>query len=252
MEITLEADKALIGPKKTVPIQQFCRVVADNCVTGMSDKPIPDNVRWIVESGDRAVYIVELQPELHSIECYFGVCPCSECRENGTNGEQGRFTIATPYVILKVPFHKNRLQEYTEVFYRNRPIESLDDELFLTNLPNTANGGGESHGWMCMDGVKTKTSMTREQVLGVIVNHLWCGEFNNEISSSNFHNFMDCDKRLSSMAAWQEASLKDPSFVLGVNWESCRHTIGDAIRKHFSSPGPANVTRLGDLVLKAS
>ncbi len=256
MTITITGKTVVMGWEH-MPVDKFCQLIADkSAITGMRADPIPDNVRWIAESGDHAVYVVELQPELRTVNWadYYD--------DDDEEHEAQKYTIATPYVILRVPFYKNIIKGCVEVFYRNAPLKSIDDELYRTNLRNVCMGDGiHYYASLCIDGLQTDSSMSRNEVLNELVNHLWSGEFNKELGSE-FECMSHEDKRLSSIERWQKESIKDPKFVLGVKWLPAMNTCGtphqatvkDSISLHFKhytgGTSPASATALGNLMLK--
>lgn len=236
MVITIR-DQIVEQGKKKMPIDKFCGLVQQHCVSGLRDEPIPDHVRWIVESGRHAVYILELQPELRTVLWVDD----PECTGDGIP-----YTIATPYVVLQVPFHENGIYCHVRVFYRNQPLQSIDDELYHTNLHNINSG-------LCLDGLKYPAKSSRAEVLGELVNHLWSGEFNRE-TGNLFELFAQDgnDQRLTSIENWQKASQADPKFVLGVNWFPVQMTVKQCIQSHLSifCPQFAISKQLGNLILK--
>ena len=239
MKIIIEDKEVRRGGKK-MQVDQFCRVIAAETVTGMRNEPIPDNVRWVCEKGDRAVYIVELQPELRTI--LWG----------GAENSGLPYTVATPYVVLKVPFIGNALY-YPSVFYRNEPLQSINDRLYHSNLKNVAYCGEPLINYLCLDGLRHSTDWKREQTINELVNHLWSGEFNDEMSSHQFGR--EGDDRLQTIQGWQKASKEDPEFVLGVNWKPTTATVKTAIEAFFdqycSGTVPQGSNQLGSLLLAA-
>lgn len=251
MVITIKNDQVEWGHDK-VPLDKFCVLVAQNTVHGLRDTPIPDQVRWIVEQGKYAIYIIELQPELRSVLWKEeDGCNCLDCvQSRGYEIEADIRTIATPYVVLKAFFYKNQLVT-AEVYYRNEPLKSIEDELYLTNLKNMMNQAN-APGYMCIDGVNYQIGTPREEVLGILVNHLWSGEFNDELSTT-FGEFCSWtkDKRLKSIEDWEAASKADPEFVLGVEWRPAGVTVRKIIENSLKNTQSFGQKALGNLVLKA-
>jgi hypothetical protein len=82
--------------------------------------PHADNVKWIAKAGNLEVYIVELKPELRRVKWV---------AESGGGDSEGYVVrkLATPYVVLAVPFVAGKLHPQLELFYRTEPLRSLDD-----------------------------------------------------------------------------------------------------------------------------
>ncbi len=256
MDITISGDQVQVG-KKWLPgkngVSNFCRVVANNCLSGMREEPIPDNVRWIVERGEITVYVLELPPELRLL--LWGdegrQEPDDDYEEGGWEVAIGeatqRYSVATPYVVMVVPFYQNKLHGNIKAHYRNQPLKSLDDPLFKTNLLNI-------HDLVCIDPGITGEEKTHEEILRKILDNLWNGEFNGDMRSSDWHNFLEetSDSRLTSIEAWQKASQKDPNFVLDVEWIPYNYTLRQVVMSHFNAASPCNAKTIGNLMLKAS
>jgi hypothetical protein len=122
------------------------------------------------------------------------------------------------------------------VFYRNQPLQSLDDKLYLTNLFNI---GGSS---LCISGLQNKFR-SHSQALSELVNHLWAGEFNRDLDG-NFGTWGPA-----SIEEWEELSQADPQFVLKVNWRSSDCTVRSLLGPVLSYAPHAN--QLGNLILSA-
>lgn len=251
MEITLAKDQALVGKppilgQTNFPIQDLCRVIADNTINGLHPDPLPDNVRWFCQRGERSIYIFEFEPALHSV--LWGAdgwedeegCWCYE-HETPT-----RYTVAMPYVVVTIPFYGNHNLD-PQVHYRNHPLRSLDDPLFRTNLMNVSEG----YGGMCTHPEIDYGRMSRQEILGELLNSIWGGEFNGHLAGSHWHQFLDHthDPRLMSIETWQAASLKDPKFVLDVKWLGSQYTPRRLIHR-FLGPDPAVTEQLGGLLLQ--
>lgn len=259
MDITLKGTHAQVGEKiilgtTNIPISKFCQVIAGECVTGMNPEPIPDNVRWVVERGPFAFYVLEFQPELRTVnwgEDGYSVGDGGDdwIFEKGQGASP--YTVATPYLVMTVPFYHNNLYGSPCVFYRNEPLGSLDDPLCMTNLFNVS--GSACLGNPNLDYQK----MSRHEVLNEIVHTWWSGEFNGHMPGSDWHRFTDhtSDTRLLSIEAWQEASLADPQFVLGVNWLKTNYTLRNMIKSSFHNISgglaPGTSTQLNNLLLMA-
>ncbi len=252
MDITIEG-AVVRGGKQQMPVDQFCKLIGQHTVTGMSDEPIPDNVRWICEKGEKSVYVIELQPELRPLVWNNSMAGWDYINDEKVYLETGtRHTVATPYVVILIPFRGNKIGGSSErpvrVFYRNSPLQSLDDEVLSSNLTNVlpTNYGRKEMGCMCLDRLDVHSKMDRAEVVNAVVSHLWGGEFNMEYGR-NFSDVSHVDQRVSSIYMWEEASKQNPDFVLDVAWPKTGLTIRHLMDQEFSH-GTVN---LGNLILAA-
>lgn len=254
MNITIE-DRIVKRGKKKMQVDQFCQVIAENCISGMRYEPIPDNVRWIVERGNKAVYIVELQPELRTLIWRNSYAVYDYDERSGYRNyttTSNKYTVATPYVVLVIPFLKNVIsgarEKPAKLFYRTSPLKSIDDQVLGSNLNNVLMASyGKAHiGCLCLDRLDVNAKMSRSEIVNAVVNHVWGGEFNHEYQD-NFSMVCHVDERISSMKRWQLESKKNPNFALDVKWPEIDGglTIRNLIDQELS--GTAN---LGNLLLK--
>lgn len=251
MNITIQG-KVVKRGKKQMPVDKFCQVIAQNTISGMRKQPIPDNVRWIVECGQGSVYVLELQPEIRQLVWNDGSAQHSDDERYGRVYEESgsKHTVATPYVVIVIPFFINKISGNCErpvrVFYRNSPLQSIDDQVLSSNLNNVlpVNYGTSSCGSLCLDRLDVNSKMSREEVACAVVNYLWGSEFNTEYGN-NFASVAPIDKRIGSIEAWERESKKNPGFVLEVQWPETGISIRNLINQNIK--GSAN---LGNLLLK--
>lgn len=230
-----------------MPLARFLELVKETAIRGMDPEALPDLVKWKVECGPLAVYILELKPELRSILWVDPQGPAPL----GPEARYKLYRLATPFVVLKIPFIHRKIQPRCELFYRNEPLRKLGDGLFWSNLLNVS---PESYGctaWVCtqylpgLGGMPGRPSR-RGGFLGgldVFIEHLWGGGFN---GSSEAHEGRSCfskaradkiDPRVTDVERWQAESVKDPGFVLKVAWKPVGLTVEDILRREIESFG---------------
>ena len=106
-------------------------------IHGLSPAPLPDNVKWMVQLGKLTICIVQLTPEWRWANWLADNSPVPF----GEDAIYNQRKLATPYVVLKVPFLRDRVIPRVEVFYRNGPLRRLDGEggtLYWPNLLNVS------------------------------------------------------------------------------------------------------------------
>jgi hypothetical protein len=230
---------------------------------GMDDEPIADNVKWHIRCGSLEIIVVELKPERRRIlwideqqsPVPFG--PEAIARER---------RLATPYVILKVPFLRGRVIPRVEVFYRNEPLRKLSGSggtLFWPNLLNVSPNSHDCTAWFCTQ------YLGRERIrkgitagLHAVVNHLWGGTFNR---SSEHHEgqstFGKAAKdglppEVTDLEKWEAASIANPRFVLEIPWRktdlTVRRLIEAELKFHGAMPGTTTVTSLANQLVRVA
>jgi len=250
-------DRFVEMPGKKIGVDRFCGLVSDNTTSGMQDQPIPDNVKWIVRSGKVEVYIVELKPELRWIKWVADDSP----EPYGEGATYLYRKLATPYVIMKATFQHGKLGGTVELFYRNTPLECINDELYYSNLLNVSNGAYGCYAWFCTQYLNVAGMKGPADILTGIISHVFGGGFN---LSSESHEGSSCftlskkqgvDKRVTDVNKWEQESEKDPRFVLDVKWHPVGVTVRQLIEKELgkfhAAKAPDNAKALGNLLLAA-
>ncbi|MBI4584938.1 MAG: hypothetical protein HY717_13070 [Planctomycetes bacterium] len=232
---------------QTLPASALIEAVQAYSIRGLGRDALPDNIKWKVECGKMTIYIVELKPEVRSVLWISS----NSVAPYGPEAKYESYRLAFPFVVLKVPFVNGQLIEAAELFYRNAPLSSLDDELFWSNLLNVS---PRSHGctaWVCTQylademnqlAAKLRRPLTEVEALHCFILHLFGGGLNR---SSEAHEGMSCfgkaamdkvDPRVTDVTRWQAASEK-PEFILGVAWKPAGHTIRSLILDQLDRSG---------------
>ncbi len=254
--IVIEGGYAKLDGKK-MDAQKFCGLVSKNTISGIGDEPIPDNVKWLIKAGDLTMYIIELKPELRRIKWV---------AENGDDEGEGykKRKLATPYIVLAVPFVKGQLHRALELFYRNQPLTSLDDPLYTCNLLNVSMGRSVEgcqglKTWVCTQYLQIGGLKAHSDILSEIISHIFGGGFNRSSDrnegASGFSTYeSQCsDKRVNNVTRWEKESEKNPRFVLEVDWLDANCTPRDLIQfrmKQFQAvEAPATSKAIGNILL---
>lgn len=265
--ITL-SDELVEGVGKKFKVDQFCDLISKNTVSGLTPDPIPDNVKWVVRAGKLEVYILELKPELRRIKWIAeGGAKGVDADSKAGNGYQFR-QLATPYIVMAVPFYGGQLHPALELFYRNEPLSSLDDKLCHCNLLNVSMGKAVEgrvgfKTWVCTQYLDVSKCKTNADTLSEIINHLFGGGFNrssdhNEGASgfSTYEAEQKADPRTKNVDLWEKASQEDPRFVLDTKWIPAKATPRDLIQFRMNefkaTAAPTNTKAIGNLLLAAN
>ncbi len=152
--------------------------------------------------------------------------------------------LAFPFVVLVIAFRGGAITGFQQCFYRCEPLRRLDDELLLPNLYNVAKAY-EQLCWLCLANLrKNLAPLDWAEKLRVIWTHTFNAGFN---ASSERHEGMSywgamrkVDPRVASLAAWEEATRKDPLFPLSVQWRPSGRTVGQVMEEMLNRvAGPA-------------
>ena len=233
------------------PLADLVNVVRRHSVIGFDDSPLP-NLAWKVEAGPLTVCVVELEPALRRLEWIHPHSPLPY-------GPEAIYTprrLATPYVVLKVPFLHGTIVPRTELFYRTRPLNSLDDELYCSNLLNVSPHSYGCRAWICtqyLHAERPKPGVTPG--LKALLHHLWGGGFNRSSErhegSSAFQKASEdkVDPRIIDVDRWEQESIKNPRFVLDVKWKPVGVTVRQLIQEELDRhKAVRDLTRTGELV----
>ncbi len=248
------------GQSVNVSVQQFSTSVGESVIHGLTDEPIAYNTRWHVRCGPAEVCIVQLNPELRWIKWLSPDSPVPF----GPEATSVDRCLATPFVILKVPFRRGRIVSRIEVFYRNEPLSLIHGPggaLFFPNLLNVSPWSHDCTSWFCSQYLgKAMTQSGIEPGLDAVVHHLFGGSFN---ASSEEHEGESTfslagrkklDRRATDVLRWEEASRQDPSFVLQVKWLPAEVDVKKIILHELQMQrvplAPHTLAELGNLMVR--
>ncbi len=229
--IEIVGEKArLMGEEKggqRAPLRQVAfRDFLGSIVTSMDSSQrdctlfLPAGTRYVAVRGASTGLVVELPPEVRRVTW----SPAK--MEKG--GAYTSHWLAFPYTIHICIFYTiegdeayaGGLEEM-RVYFRNAPLQSPDDALYIPNLYNVqVDPVLTSNCRACLRGhpEDLETLPLAEQV-DTLLNFFWETGFNLDIESNGFERARNLDPRISSLEAWEEASKADPLFPLQIRWE---------------------------------
>jgi len=188
----------------------------------------PEGTRFILSYGEHTSVVVEQKPQVRTVLFYSGFIRNDEISthdiESQTEsiGRSRGLRLAFPYVIFLTRLWRGRY-DGLHVFYSKKPLASLDESVFLPNLPNIDNSS------VCL-GIGDLQGTTIRAKVEEIIAHFWQSQFNNDYRSGYEAAAMR-DERLQNVIRWQEESQKDPNFVLDVGWIDTMTTIRQLIQR---------------------
>jgi hypothetical protein len=244
----------------SLAIPKFAIEVSTATLHGLTHEPLPDNIKWFAECGPLDVRIFQLTPERRWIKWLADNSPAPY----GPEALYKEYSLAMPYVVLKVAFLNGQVTPRTEVFFRNDPLSYYEGEGGELFFPSLLNCSVDSYGckcWFCTQNYSPpKKGTSLQNTVNEIANHLFGGGFN---ASSEAHEGLSAfglcvkekvDDRITDIHRWAEASQQDPRFVLSVKWKTTGLTVRDLIERemkfHKIAPAPQTVQAVGNLMLR--
>ncbi len=228
-------------------------VVRRNAVVGFEESPLPkNNLAWKVEAGPLTVCIVELEPAFRVVQWIDSESPLPY----GPEAVYTPRSLATPFVVLKASFVNGIITSRAELFYRNRPLTSLNDELYWPNLLNVSPNSYGCRAWICTQYLRAEHFQPGVTPgLDALLHHLWGGGFNRSSEKHEGNSAFSkaakdkIDARVTDVGRWEQESIKNPRFVLDVKWKPVGVTIRQLIQEELHHHKPVrNLDRTGELV----
>lgn len=171
---------------------------------------LPDGCKFFYPYGETNIYVVEQRPTTRTIShCDYLWNPQ---KENASREHFMRSRISLPYVIFIIGITRGNFS-WLRVYYRNKPLLNLSDELLKCNLPNVKE---DTSGDICVGEMNTGGRNDYEIILNLIQSY-WGSKFNADWTG-RFFAMGQQDERLKNFKVWSENSKKDPLFVLKVDW----------------------------------
>jgi len=181
---------------------------------------IPDGVRFM--AGQRVVF--ELEPGVRNVDIEWW-------KTTPQGSLAGQYLIAFPYMVFLCQLcesceWENSSSVYT--FFRNRPLRSLDDELYVPALPNCLGDKAQQMYYAC----GTYASTELDWLAYNLRTEFFAKQFNKDGYKASGHqhylNSLSKWKRrfckIRDPETWERHSIKDPRFILKMDWLKTKHT----------------------------
>jgi hypothetical protein len=192
-----------------------------------------DGVRFVRTRGPATGVCLEVPPQVRTVRWLADDSPA----HYGPGARYEQVRLAFPYIVIIVTFWHGALTGKQQLFYRAAPVRSEGDALCFPNLYNVADGYGQVC-WLCLQKLGTLDTVPWDAKLHCIVEHLWSA-FNRSSEVHEGHSYWGkmrhVDRRLRTLAAWQQASAKDPTFVLSVRWQPAGLTIRQVMDQQLAA-----------------
>lgn len=138
--------------------------------------------------------------------------------------DNGQITLSFPYVVFVV-YVKDGAFDIMQMFFRNAPLSSVNDELLTPLLPDIMphRYEGELRGinYVCFPGPKVFQGSFADVTVS-------CQQmfWNSVFQSTHRQRHCDCEKVPNfTLEEWRRLSLSDPGFVLRTPWPKATVTI---------------------------
>jgi hypothetical protein len=221
---------------------------------------LPDGLKAVFSRGPFTIWVHQTPPRIWHMKWIKADSP----KEYGQGTTYRNVRIALPYIIVFAVFQGDgQLMHCNECFFRNEPLNDLSDMLLYPALLNCSEfhvKEGQALSWICTQHVQPAAVLKEpdlnkrmRQGLKTLLHCLCETGFNRSSEkhekSSWFSNSVGVDPRIATVEKWQDASAKDPLFVLDVPWlktDLSVQQLGDRIFKNRNAP-PLSVATAADV-----
>jgi hypothetical protein len=256
--ITIDNDTVTVtspeGTQVTTKLRDFLRLLAPHRIdTG--DIVLPMGTRSFCTRGQYSVLIHETRPRV----CNFKWIDEKSPVPFGPGAVYRTARIALPYVLVYAVLEPGRrkmyrLSDVNECFFSNEPLSSLDQKLCYPALLNCSRYDppeGRPLAWICTQHLRRperKKGASRNQLLHLeliaLLKCLYETGFNysseHHETESWFTASQKADRRIASVAAWEQATLDDPLCALDISWLPANLTAGEIMERIFTNVGAAD------------
>lgn len=211
---------------------------------------LPDGIKLVLRKGPLVVWVHQCPPRVRRVRW---IDPASKV-QFGPGTKYRHVSIALPYVIVFavfMPLDGGRvlLAKHNECFFRNAPLASASDRLFYPALLNCSKQKQPEQAlkplsWICtqhMDrGFELEPDVHLRQRLafGSLMACLYDAGFNysseHHEASSWWTESRGVDPRIADVEAWQQASVRNPLFVLDLPWLPVAMNVAQVAERIFS------------------
>lgn len=202
---------------------------------------LPSGCRFVREEGPVSVFVIQREPRIIQIEwglsniaAFNNLIPALQ--RSGAHRLRGEtsaefaerlrtqriFRLAFPYIVMVFRFEHGEFAR-VHLWFRNKPLRRDDDELLVPNLPNREQGTGR----MCLTNeIHNLTSGGRSiaEIIEIVEKEIWSSRWNDHWSQE-VEAYMQSLPELLPWT-WEQESLRNSQFALGVKWRSGERTVG--------------------------
>lgn len=216
LEATLRNYKAQVARCSWKAAQKWCQWGDDGPVL------FPDNTRMYYRRGDTEVIVQEVPPHVRLMQ--FKASLLRNNSEQALTVEESNgihyFSLALPYIVFLFCF-KNGIMDKTLVSFCDRPLKNLKEKPIRPFLSNINSDLRLCHGlgWQASQLVKGDLTQQVAYTLDLFWQTVYSDEWSGHWWAYRSHFHENGDTRMQTLAAWQDASVENPLFVLeDVDW----------------------------------
>lgn len=259
-KVIMQDTRAMVempGMMKDMEIGDMVKLVGPGMSTGPAI--LPTGIKSVLSQGKITLWVWEQPPRIHQLSWIKAGSP----EPYGPGTEYRKVRIALPYLVIVSVFGRDQAGMPSilckdECFFRNAPLKSLKDELCYPALLNCSKfPGGRENGnplsWICTQHLKRTKQMSSkdpgDRFNGCFEAVRYCLLETSFNLSSEHHEgnswygaSKHIDRRIATIEAWEEATIKDPLFVLDVPWIKTEHTLQQLADRIFHQQGAADLT----------
>lgn len=175
----------------------------------------PKNCRFCYTKGNVTVVVIEHDPQVRTLTLSEDLFSDVQVLPDSNPSDQTiRVSLALPYGTFMLSFVENTflMMRYG---WHTSPLQSLEDMLYQPLLPNIHEGSQ-----VCLGFVPNEKQTISQQCESTI-SDFWSSKFNSDLST-HWWNKSSVSNLLRTPEVWEENSISDPLFVLGLRYQPVR------------------------------
>jgi hypothetical protein len=221
---------------------------------------LPDGVKYLDSKGATTIWVHETPPRVYNFKWIARDSP----DRYGPRTKYRTVRIALPYLVVLAAFEGDMLSPQNECFFRTSPLRDESDELLYPALLNCSKftpQQGKPLSWICTAKMNAdeyaRASDSKKRMRAGFKALMQCllqSGFNysseEHEGSSWFTESTSVDPRVAAVEHWEEATGKNPLFVLDVPWLKTGMSLRQVIDRMYAYRGAPEGEAMGisDLV----
>lgn len=232
VRITLAGEEAIVEQGKSRTLVSSEDLFGSVCNVEEDSGLIPVGVKTIYTRGDVMCYVHESQPRCVALrwdeneeEDYDEDSHIQKFSAAQRKQEADTHIVSFPYVVTLVWLKKYQGRYHlqnVEIFFRNEPLNSMDDVLCAPNILNCSPTSGHDSSVMCMGnligdlqkaGITDPAEIAKQSVMS-----FWETRFNWSHGDTWYENYIANHNKF-TLSSWEKATAKDSNAGLKMDWK---------------------------------